>query len=275
MSVFKGKIAIITGGASGIGAAVGQELAKRGATVVLADINGASAESTAAAIRKAGGQAQAARLDVSDAAAVNELVHRVKKELGSIDFMFNNAGIAMSGEMRYLTLADWNRMVDINLRGVIHGVHAVYPVMIEQGSGHIVNTASINGLVALPLAGPYNATKHAVVGLSLTLRAEGAGLGVRVSTVCPGFIDTPLKDNMTYIELDKAAGQKALPFRMHPVEECALAIADGVAKNKALIVVTPQAKALSLLNRFFPGIFSWAIGQAANKSRRMRAQGLL
>ena len=275
MAVYTDKVAIITGGASGIGAALGRELAKRGAVVVLADVNAAGAAEVADSIRTAGGRAQAAGIDVTDAGAVAGMVNRVKSEHGRIDFMFNNAGVAMSGEMRHLTLANWNRVVDINLRGVIHGVHAVYPIMIEQGSGHIVNTASINGLVTLPLAGPYNAAKHAVVGLSLTLRAEGAGLGVRVSTVCPGFIDTPMKDNMTYVELDKAAGQKALPFKMHPAEACAKDIADGVDKNKALIVITPEAKLLWWLNRLFPSLFAWANSLAANKSRRMRAEGRL
>ena len=194
----------------------GRELAKRGAVVVLADMDGDRAGAVAESIRVAGGRAHARTIDVTDAAAVEAMVASVKDEHGRIDFMFNNAGISMAGEMRFIGLADWNRIIDINLRGVVHGVNAVYPIMLAQRSGHIVNTASINGLVPLPLAGPYNATKHAVVGLSSALRAEAAGLGVRVSTVCPGFIDTPMKDNMKYVEMDKVAGQRALPFRLHP-----------------------------------------------------------
>ena len=238
-------------------------------------MDGDRARAVAESIRFAGGRAHAHTIDVTDAAAVEAMVASVKDEHGRIDFMFNNAGISMAGEMRFLGLSDWNRIIDINLRGVVHGVTAVYPIMLAQRSGHIVNTASINGLVPLPLAGPYNATKHAVVGLSSALRAEAAGLGVRVSTVCPGFIDTPMKDNMKYVEMDKVAGQRALPFRLHPPEECALAIANGVARNEAIIVVTPQAKLLWYFHRFFPGLFSWATGMAADKSRRMRAEGRL
>lgn len=275
MPIYTNKIVIITGGASGIGAALGRELANRGAVVVLADVALAAAEAVAQSIRASGGRAAAAALDVTDYGAVAALVQRVRDDYGRIDFLFNNAGISLAGEMRYLELRDWNRILDINLRGVIHGVQAAYPVMIAQGGGHIVNTASINGLTPLPLAGPYNATKHAVVGLSATLRAEAAGLGVRVSTVCPGFIDTPMKDNMKYVELDKEAGQKALPFRLHPVEYCARVIADGVAKNKGLIVITPQATLLWWLWRLSPSLFSWITSLAASQSRRLRAEGRL
>jgi NAD(P)-dependent dehydrogenase (short-subunit alcohol dehydrogenase family) len=275
MSVYRDKVAIITGGASGIGAAVGRALAKRGAAVVLADINGDGAEKMAASIRQGGGRAQSSRLDVTDAAAVADLVKRTRDEHGRIDLMFNNAGVGLAAELRHTTLSHWNRILDIDLRGVIHGVHAVYPIMIEQGHGHIVNTASINGLAPLPLAGAYNAAKHGVVGLTMTLRAESAGLGVRASAVCPGFIDTPMVDNNTYVELDKKAGQKALPFRLHPVEKCADAILKGVARNRGLIVVTPQAQLLWWLHRLSPGLFSWISGLAAQKTRQLRAEGRL
>ncbi len=275
MSGYNDRVAIITGGGSGIGAAVGRELAKRGAIVVLADINGDSAARVADSLRDDGSQAYAAGVDVTSDVAVRDLVNAVKEKHGHIDFMFNNAGIGIAGEMQYVGLRDWNRILDINLRGVIHGVHAVYPIMIGQGRGHIVNTASIAGLVPLPLSGPYNATKHAVVGLSLTLRAEAAGHGVRVSAVCPGFIDTAMKDSMQYVEMDKKAGQDALPFRLHPADECARAIVKGVAKNKGIIVVTPQAKLLWWLWRLSPGLFSRINGIAANKSRRLRAAGRL
>src|SRR5664280_2465562 len=135
-----------------------------------------------------------ATADVTGAGALSQSVGRFAAEHGGLDFMFNNAGIAVGGEVRDLSLAHWQRVVDVNLMSVIHGVAAAYPLMIEQGRGHIVNTASLSGLVPSPLLVPYSTTKHAVVGLSIGRRVEAADHGVRVSVVCPGVIETPLLD---------------------------------------------------------------------------------
>ena len=108
--------------------------------------------------------------------------------------MFNNAGISIGGETEELTLDHWNSIIDVNIRGVVHGVHAAYPLMVRQGSGHIVNTASMGGLMAAGLLTSYVMTKHAVVGLSLALRSEAAAHGVGVTAVCPSAVDTPILD---------------------------------------------------------------------------------
>lgn len=187
------KIAIVTGGASGIGRAVATSLVARGDTVTVVDLNAGGAEEVADRLNALGqGKAFAAALDVTDAEAVGELYRAVKADHGRLDLVFNNAGIAVGGLAENLTLDHWNKTIDINLKGVVHGVHAAYPIMLEQGYGHIVNTASLAGLVPMPMGIPYTATKHAVVGLSLGLRAEAATRGVKVSVVCPGFVDTPL-----------------------------------------------------------------------------------
>jgi NAD(P)-dependent dehydrogenase (short-subunit alcohol dehydrogenase family) len=217
MSAFADKAAIVTGGASGIGRALGQELARRGARVVLADINGQSAQAAADAMTTAGGRARAAALDVRDADAVQRLVTETAATDGRLDYMFNNAGIALAGKTRDMTLADWNRLIDVNLRGVVHGVVAAYPVMIAQGFGHIVNTASAAGITPTPGLTGYATTKHAVVGLSTSLRGEAARHGVRVSVLCPGLIDTPIKDNMTLLNTDRQALLKSIPIKLHPV----------------------------------------------------------
>jgi NAD(P)-dependent dehydrogenase (short-subunit alcohol dehydrogenase family) len=133
-------------------------------------------------------------LDVTDADAVAALVERTAQDHGHLDLLFNNAGVAVTGPVSELTLAHWNRVIDINLRGVVHGVVAAYPIMIRQGRGHIVNTSSLAGLLPSPMLTPYGMTKHGVVGLSESLRMEAAAHGVRVSVVCPGVIDTPLLD---------------------------------------------------------------------------------
>ena len=183
-------IAIVTGGASGIGRAIATSLVARGDTVVVTDINADGAAKVAEKLNTLGrGKAASAALDVTDAGAVADLYQGVKADHGRLDLVFNNAGIAIGGLAEELTLDHWNRAIDINLKGVVHGVHAAYPIMLEQRAGHIVNTASLAGLVPMPIGIPYTATKHAVVGLSLGLRAEAAGRGVKVSVVCPSFID--------------------------------------------------------------------------------------
>jgi NAD(P)-dependent dehydrogenase (short-subunit alcohol dehydrogenase family) len=231
------RTAIVTGGASGIGLAVSREFAGRGAHVVIADLDGAGAERAA---KELGGSA--ATLDVSDARAVADLVERVAAERGRLDVVFNNAGIAVGGTVDELTLDHWNRTIDVNLRGVVHGVHAAYPIMKRQGFGHIVNTASLAGLVPAPLMAPYTATKHAVVGLSLALRAEAAAHGVRVSVVCPGFTDTPLLDNANpgLPQTPTGAGARESASRtmgrLYSADALAADIIRGMARNRALIV---------------------------------------
>jgi NAD(P)-dependent dehydrogenase (short-subunit alcohol dehydrogenase family) len=266
MSAFADKAAIVTGGASGIGRALGQELARRGARVVLADINGQSAQAAADAMTTAGGRARAATLDVRDADAVQRLVTETAATDGRLDYMFNNAGIALAGKTRDMTLADWNRLIDVNLRGVVHGVVAAYPVMIAQGFGHIVNTASAAGITPTPGLTGYATTKHAVVGLSTSLRGEAARHGVRVSVLCPGLIDTPIKDNMTLLNTDRQALLKSIPIKLHPVEACARATLRGVERNQAIIVVTAFAKIAWLLYRLSPALMGRLIALSAQRS---------
>ncbi len=177
---FQGKVAIVTGAASGIGEALSGALARRGATVVLADIDEAGAKGSADALAVGPpGRVSAVALDVTDAEAVASLVERTAQDHGHLDFLFNNAGIGIAGPVSELTLAHWNRAIDVNLRGVVHGVVAAYPVMIRQGHGHIVNTASLAGLLPSPMLTPYGMTKHGVVGLSESLRMEA-----RRTTAC-------------------------------------------------------------------------------------------
>jgi len=170
-----GRIAIVTGAASGIGQALAGALVARGDTVVVADVDKDGAERIAGDLSERGpGAATAAVVDVRDADAVQALVDQTRDRHGRLDLMVNNAGIAVGGDCRELLLAHWDRVIDVNLRGVVHGVQAAYPVMVEQGSGHIVNTASLAGLLPSPGATPYAMAKHGVVGLSLSLRAEAA-----------------------------------------------------------------------------------------------------
>jgi NAD(P)-dependent dehydrogenase (short-subunit alcohol dehydrogenase family) len=270
MASFAGKVAIITGGASGIGKAIGEEIARRGACVVLADLDGERAEQAARGIGQAGGRARAERVDVCDAAQVQALVDDTFSREGCLDYMFNNAGIALFGEVRDMTLEQWQRILQVNLHGVVYGVVAAYPRMVEQGSGHIVNTASMAGIAPTPGATAYAATKHGVVGLSTSLRGEGAALGVRVSVVCPGLIDTPLKDSLTYLKLDKQKMLQHPGMKLLPVEHCARVVVRGVERNRAIITVTPLARRAWWLYRLLPGFSASWLGNFS--MRRMRRE---
>jgi len=257
---FQGKVAVVTGAASGIGKALSSALARRGATVILTDIDEAGARRAGEGLASAApGRVSAAALDVSDADAVAALVAHTAQEHGHLDLMFNNAGVGIVGEVRELTLAHWNRAIDVNLRGVVHGVVAAYPVMIRQGHGHIVNTASLAGLLPSPLLTPYAMTKHGVVGLSTSLRMEAVAHGVRVSVVCPGVIETPLLDKSNPPDLPPVAGvpdgRRLLTTMIggaYPAASLAEDVLDGVARNRPFIVTPRHARIPWRLYRISP-----------------------
>ncbi len=268
MSAYTGKIALVTGGASGIGRALCRQLAAAGATVILSDVDEAGASALAKELEAAGHKAESSVVDVTDANVVKAWIEGAAKAHGRIDYLFNNAGIAIIGETHEQTVADWEPIIRVNFHGVVHGVMAAYPLMVAQGHGHLVNISSISGLVPAPHFTVYSATKHAVAGLSASLREEASPYGVRVSAVCPGFIETPIIDNavMTNFDRDKAAAE-AMTLA-NSAENCARAILRGVRRNKPVIVVTGHAKILAFLQRFAP----WTVRLIARHSaKRMRA----
>mgnify|MGYP001616275801 CR=1 FL=1 len=258
-----GAVAIVTGGASGIGRALGEALAEYGSTVVLADLQIELAREVAAGLVAAGRKASAAELDVTDFSAVDRLVQETAATHGRLDYIFNNAGIGIGGEVRHYQIEDWNRVFDVNLRGVANGVQAAYPIMLRQGFGHIVNTASMAGLMPAPGTVSYAATKHAVVGLSTSLRIEAARFGVRVSVICPGVIQTPIlhgggKFGKMLINIPReleAQYWKAL--RPMPVDKFAHKVLRAVAKNKPIIIVPARWKLAWWLNRLSPSLGLW------------------
>jgi NAD(P)-dependent dehydrogenase (short-subunit alcohol dehydrogenase family) len=254
------RVAIVTGAASGIGRALASALVTRGDTVVVADVDGEGAERVAGELARRGpGTATSAVVDVRDAGTVQALVEQARDQHGRLDVMVNNAGIGIGGEASELTLAHWDRVIDVNLRGVVHGVHAAYPVMIAQRSGHIVNTASLAGLVPASWLTPYAMTKHAVVGLSLSLRAEAATHGVGVTAVCPGVVDTPLLDTVGPDDLPAVApaGQVREFFRhvqprFYAADRLAQDIVRGIDRNAALVIAPASARVAYYLWRYAP-----------------------
>jgi NAD(P)-dependent dehydrogenase (short-subunit alcohol dehydrogenase family) len=273
MGIFRDKVAIVTGAASGLGKTLGESLAQSGAFVVLTDVNADGVEGVAEGIRERGRNVEAATVDVTDFEGVKGLVERTAKEQGRLDYLFNNAGILIFGEARDCSIEDWRSVIDLDLYGVVNGMVAAYPVMVEQGFGHIVNTASIEGLVPFPVMGSYVASKYGVVGLSHALRAEGAALGVKVSVACPGYVTTKIIETSRMVRIDRQKILASLTDSMGVSPEvCVSGILRGVERNKATIVIGWWAKILWRLQRLSPGLVYWIMRMVTNQMRKSRIQ---
>ncbi|MFN9795895.1 MAG: SDR family NAD(P)-dependent oxidoreductase [Gemmatimonas sp.] len=266
-------VAFITGAGSGIGRALSLELARRGAQVVVADIDGEAAERVAAA---AGAGARAGAVDVRDAERLRAAIEGAASG-GRLDLLVNNAGIGVSGEVHEIPLAHWERILDINVRGVVHGVAAGYPIMVRQGHGHILNVASLAGLGPAPLFTPYAMTKHAVVGLSTSLRIEAAVHGVQVHVLCPSAIETPLLDSTPPADLpavpwrpDTRRLLEAFAGPPYGVEALARETLDAVERNEGIIVRPSRARFLWRLGRWFPALVERGGLAAVERERRAR-----
>jgi NAD(P)-dependent dehydrogenase (short-subunit alcohol dehydrogenase family) len=236
---FRGKGCVVTGAASGIGFAISEALLQAGAVVFLADRD---TETMASAVNQLGAHAarvHSANVDVTSQEQVQQLIQDAASRHGRIDFLFNNAGIGATMPIGQATLEHWRRLIDINLWGVIYGVHTAIPIMRRQAGGHIINTASIAGLIPVPFQALYCATKYAVVGLSESLRFELADEGIHVSVVCPSNVATSI------------FGRKP-PSDAIPAEEAARTILAGVANKEGIIVLPESARQLWLQYRTSP-----------------------
>ncbi|WP_116243766.1 SDR family oxidoreductase [Nocardiopsis sp. FIRDI 009] len=256
---FTGQVAVVTGAGSGIGRSLCFELAERGARIVAVDVNGPAAERTAelSALLTPGAGAQ--RVDVTDAAAVAKLAEWVRDEYGVPDLVVNNAGIGVAGPFLDTTSEDWERVVDVNLWGVIHGCRAFAPMMVGAGGGgRIVNTASAASYLPSRVYGAYAATKAAVLMLSRSLRGELADSGVTVTAVCPGLIDTGIISNARLSGMGERSAAKDRLNRLYRLrgytpEKAARRIADALDRDPEIIPVTGEAHAGLLLSRLSPG----------------------
>jgi NAD(P)-dependent dehydrogenase (short-subunit alcohol dehydrogenase family) len=262
----------VTGGASGIGRALCEELGQRGAVVIAADINAEGAQKVASAITTDGGRGRATYLDTTQAGGIQELIDKTVSEHGRLDYMFNNAGISVGGEVRDMSLEHWRNVIDVNLLGVLYGTTKAYQVMIKQKFGHIVNTASAWGLTPAPLDASYCTSKHGVVGLSTSLRAEAADLGVKVSVVCPGLVQTEIWETSLILNAKREDALALIPLKMIKATRAAKAILLGVARNKAIIVFPLHARLMWWLYRIHPSILTPLNRKAVRDFRKIRSE---
>ncbi len=224
MNNIQEKVVLITGASSGIGEGCARLLAEKGARVVLGARRVERLEQLVEEIRAAGGQAIAHRLDVTDAADVQAFVDAAKAEYGRVDVLLNNAGVMPLSMIEALKLDEWNRMIDVNIRGVLHGIAAALPVMQAQRSGQIINVASIGAYRVSPTAAVYCATKYAVRAISDGLRQEVGG-DIRVTLVSPGVVESELADSIS----DEGARDAMREFRKVAISPSAIARAVAYA----------------------------------------------
>jgi short-subunit dehydrogenase len=253
-----GQVVLITGGASGLGRALGEALAERGAQVILADRQLDLAESVASEIRRNGRNASAVALDVRDLPAFQRVVSDIVSRHSRIDLFLNNAGIVVGGPIERYEPKDWTDVFDVNIQGVANGIQAVYPQMIRQHCGHIVNTASMAGLLATGNMASYSMSKHAVVGVTKALRIEAKRHGVKVSALCPGFIKTAILSGGEYGRM-KMPGftrerMEMLVKPLFPMEaaEFAHKALRGIERNEPIIILPSFWKGVWAFERLFP-----------------------
>jgi NAD(P)-dependent dehydrogenase (short-subunit alcohol dehydrogenase family) len=238
----EGKVAVITGGASGIGRACALAMARQGADVVVADLNQERTEATVAELRALGRRALGVRCDVSSDADVEALAARSIAEMGRVDLLMNNAGVVLGGPVEKIELSDWSWIVGINLLGPVRGVRYFLPHLLERGSGHIVNTASFAGLMAHnPLTIPYDTTKHGVVGLSAGLALYLRPKGIGVTVVCPGYVRTNLSESYRFRGMEgEGVGPARVPDQTTEPEELAAKVVEAVRQERFLVLSQPE-----------------------------------
>ena len=273
-----GKWALVTGAGSGIGQATALALARRGADLVLCDVDENGLKSTQDVAVSLGRKTVARRVDVSRREEMASFADAVHREIEAIDILINNAGVALGATFEETLLEDWDWIIGINLFGVIHGQHSFVPKMVARGrGGHVVNIASMAGLLATRSLSAYCTTKFAVVGLSEALRAELEPHGIGVTAVCPGFVDTSIIESMRM--RGEAAQALAVPEitdfvarRKHTPERVAQQILRAIQRNRAIAPVFPEAWLGYYMKRFTPRLLAWGLRKGSERSQRQAAR---
>lgn len=278
MSTLLDKVAVVTGGASGIGRELALQLAEMGCQLALIDMNEAELAKTKADVEALGRACRVYTVDVGNAEAMAACAVSVQHDFGRVDILINNAGVSLIGSAAEQKLEDFQWLMNINFWGVVHGVQSFLPFLRESDDAYIVNVSSLFGLLSLPLQSAYNASKYAVKGYTESLKMEMAGTNVHVSCVHPGGIKTditrnirigkasvPVSKDQLVEDFDKAAKTTA--------ESAAQQIIAGMLKHNRRILVGADAKILDLVNRFFPGRYEKLLGfeRSVIKAKKARA----
>jgi NAD(P)-dependent dehydrogenase (short-subunit alcohol dehydrogenase family) len=253
--VFKNKLALITGAGSGIGRATALKFAELGAKLIICDLNRATLEETKLLLGDKSEIATLEIVDVSNWQAMQQLADRVHDKHDALDILVNNAGVASAGRFLDTPIEDWQWLIGINLMGVVYGCKAFGQKMADRGSGHIVNISSAAGFYAAPEMSAYSATKHAVMGLSESLRIELAEHHIGVSAICPGVINTNIVKTMrAHGEMSDAQDKVVELYRRrnYGPEHVADAIISAIVHNRAVVPVSPEAWALYVGKRLMP-----------------------
>jgi NAD(P)-dependent dehydrogenase (short-subunit alcohol dehydrogenase family) len=267
---FSGKVAVITGGAKGLGRGLAEALARAGAKVVVGDIDVVAAEALCAELSREGRTAAAVHVDVTDPDSVERLVAGTVARHGRIDCMINNAGIAAGGEFEHVPAATMRRVVEIDLLGAAYGTLSAYRQMLCQGGGHIVNVASMLALFPNPLSAAYVAAKHGLGGLTRSVMAEGAAHGIAFTTICPGYIATSLFEAGSFAgSLQKEHVIERIPFRLIDVDTAVARTLAAVAAREPIAVFPFYARVLWWLERLSPRLMD-AILRALMRQQRRR-----
>jgi NADP-dependent 3-hydroxy acid dehydrogenase YdfG len=254
MEGFVGKVAAVTGAGSGIGQALAIELARSGAKVAISDIDTKGLAVTEERLTAIGAPVKADRLDVTEREAFQAYADAVNEHFGQVNQIYNNAGIAFVGDVEVCQFKDIERVMDVDFWGVVNGTKVFLPHLIASGDGHVINVSSVFGLFSVPGQAAYNSAKFAVRGFTEALRQEMlvAGHPVKVTTVHPGGIKTAIVRNMTAVDsIDVNELAQAFDKKLANTspQKAARIILDGVRKNKARVLVGPDAKVLDLIVR--------------------------
>jgi NAD(P)-dependent dehydrogenase (short-subunit alcohol dehydrogenase family) len=271
----RGRTALVTGAASGIGRETSLAFARRGADLVLCDLDGSGLEETARRIRALGqGEVATHVVDVARREQMAAFADAVHARVEAVDVLMNNAGVAIGGGFLDTSLDDWGWILGINLLGVVHGCHFFVPAMVRRGrGGHVVNVSSAAGFVANEALAAYSTTKFGVLGLSEALRDELARHGIGVTCICPGLINTPITRAAKLVgplasEETRREMVAAYERRGYGPERVAANVLRAVARNRAVAPISPEAWALYYAKRFAPGLLARLARWAGARQRR-------
>jgi NAD(P)-dependent dehydrogenase (short-subunit alcohol dehydrogenase family) len=266
MTTLAGRTALVTGAASGIGRATALAFARLGADLVICDVDEAKLAEATSELRKLGRDVIAERVDVADATQMARFAETVHGRVEAVDILMNNAGVAIGGPFLATSLADWDWILAINLKGVVHGCHFFLPPMVERGrGGHVVNVSSAAGYSAASVLAAYNATKFGVLGLTEALWDELRSAGISVTAVCPGIIDTPITRSARLVgEMDTSERREEMVGRYRRRGYTPERVADNIVKamqrDRLVAPISPEAWALYYGKRFAPWALRW-LGQ--------------